>query len=85
MARGKRRDAFADGCQSADVEVKVHMLNINYGHNRKLMEQCPLLGEYAQFAAISREYLAKGIRIEDLARAVNDKDYQEQLLREMGI
>lgn len=144
-------DAFASGCQSADVEVKVHMLNINYGHNRKLMEQCPLLREYSQFVAISREYLAKGIerqeaysaaidyciehdilkkvfkenraevlgmllrkfdvekyersireegreegleltrrllsqnRIEDLARAVNDKDYQEQLLREMRI
>lgn len=144
-------DAFAGGCESADVEVKVHMLNINYGHNWKLMEKCPLLGEYAQFVAISREYLAKGMerqdaytaaidyciehdilkkvfkenraevlgmllrkfdvekyersireegreegleltrrllsqnRIEDLARAVNDKDYQEQLLREMGI
>ena len=33
---------------------------------------------------LTRRLLSQN-RIEDLARAVNDKDYQEQLLREMGI
>jgi hypothetical protein len=30
-----------------DIEVKVTMLNINYGKNRELMEACRPLGEYA--------------------------------------
>ncbi|MBO5208455.1 MAG: hypothetical protein J6B68_03825, partial [Lachnospiraceae bacterium] len=31
-------DAFENKKQEADVEVKVRMLNINYGHNKELME-----------------------------------------------
>ena len=40
----KLSDAF-DG--EADIEVKVTMLNINYGKNRALMEACQPLREYA--------------------------------------
>lgn len=58
-------DAFASGTNgagiNADVEVRVHVLNINYGHNKELMEKCPLLDEYAHFVAVSREYLAQGM------------------------
>ena len=32
------------------------MLNINYGHNKKLMEKCRRLEEYAIFVAKLREY-----------------------------
>ena len=32
-----------------DIEVKVRMLNINYGHNEKLMNACKPLNEYAWF------------------------------------
>lgn len=53
-------EAFENKEQEADVEVKVRMLNINYGHNRELMEKCRVLEEYAQFVAISREYAAEG-------------------------
>ena len=31
----------------SDVEVRVRMLNINYGHNPELMERCRPLQEYA--------------------------------------
>ena len=37
-------DAFGG---EGDIEVKVTMLNINYGKNRKLMEACQPLSEYA--------------------------------------
>ena len=30
-----------------DIEVKVRMLNVNYGRNHKLLEACKPLGEYA--------------------------------------
>ena len=32
-------DAFPEGSKS-DIDVRVTMLNINYGHNRELMERC---------------------------------------------
>ena len=38
-----------------DVEVKVLMLNINYGHNAKLLEACRPLSDYAWFIANIRE------------------------------
>ena len=40
------QNAFPEG-SSPDVEVRVRMLNINYGHNRELMERCRPLLEYA--------------------------------------
>ncbi len=40
----------------ADIEVRVRMLNINYNHNRKLMEACKPLAEYSWFVAKVRYY-----------------------------
>ena len=33
----------------ADIEVRVTMININYGHNREMMDACQPLREYAFF------------------------------------
>ena len=38
------------------LELKVLTLNINKGCNKELMEQCQILGEYAQYVAKVREY-----------------------------
>ena len=43
----KLSDAFMTGNRNADLELKVRLLNVNYGHNRKLMEQCRMMNEYA--------------------------------------
>jgi len=43
---------FVPGC----LECEVRMLNINYGHNKELMEKCRRLEEYAIFIARLREY-----------------------------
>ena len=46
----KLSDAFGpENKTEPDIEVKVTMLNINYGHNLKLMEACKPLQEYAWF------------------------------------
>lgn len=78
-------DAFADGTKStdlnADVEVRVHVLNINYGHNQELMEKCPLLGEYSRFVAVSREYLAKGVERQEAYEAAIDYCIEHDILR----
>ena len=47
---GKRIDV------EADIEVRVRMININYGRNRELMEACKPLFEYAWFIDRIREY-----------------------------
>ena len=52
----KLSDAFMNsgGC----LECSALMLNINYGHNRELMEKCRRLEEYALFIATVRKYAA---------------------------
>lgn len=56
----KLSDAFEDKGKETDVELRVKMLNINYGHNKELMEKCRVLKEYAEFVDVARGYVAKG-------------------------
>ena len=68
-------DSFDSGKQDvrADMELTVRVLNINHGHNQKLMENCRVLREYALFVELSRQYLAKGmIPKKALERAITD-------------
>ena len=41
-------DSFPENAE-ADIEVRVRMININYGRNKKLLEKCRPLKEYAWF------------------------------------
>ena len=43
---------------SPDIEVKVRMININYGRNKELLSACRPLREYAWFVARIRECLS---------------------------
>lgn len=58
-------ESFTDigGC----IEVTVRTYNINYGHNRKLLEKCPTLNGYSQFVAMIR----KNLETMSLAKAVD--------------
>lgn len=49
-------DAFMDKRQESDVELTVHMYDINYGHNQELLEKCRKLGEYSAFVNVLREF-----------------------------
>lgn len=40
------------------MELKVKVLNINYGHNAQLMEKCKILEEYAEFVAVTKQFVA---------------------------
>ena len=42
-------DAYQNTEMEPDVELRVRVLNINYGHNEKIMEKCRRLKEYAYF------------------------------------
>lgn len=50
----KLSDAFIQGEDMACLEVCVRMVNINVGHNAKLMKRCGLLREYAVFISYVR-------------------------------
>lgn len=68
----KLSDAFQDTVGETDIELKVRMLNINYGHNQTLMERCRVLKEYAKFIDIARAYIAEKREIQDaLNTAIN--------------
>ena len=46
----KLSDAFEERVRDkADIEVKVRMINVNYGRNRKLLGNCKPLAEYSWF------------------------------------
>lgn len=61
----KLSDAFVNKTQEADVELKVRMLNVNYGHNRELMDKCHVLEEYSEFVETSRQYISGGMPVRD--------------------
>ena len=58
-------DAFD---RASDIEVRVTMLNVNYGRNRALMEACQPLKEYAWFVGMVRR---KQAELNDLDAAVD--------------
>lgn len=49
-------DAFLHGNKQSGMELKVQVININYGHNQELMEKCRTLAEYSYFVGKVREY-----------------------------
>lgn len=55
-----------------DIEVKVRMVNINQGHNRKMLCECKPLGEYAWFVAQIRENLAGGRNTGEKPMGINE-------------
>lgn len=59
------------------------MLNINYGKNRELMEQCRKLKEYAQFIERIREYQDSGLMVEEAVRAAVDSCIAQGILADV--
>ena len=63
----KLSNSFNEGVKS-DIEVKVTMLNVNYGRNKKLMEKCKPLSDYSLFVFGMRKWKSEGL---DAAEAVD--------------
>lgn len=53
-------DSFMEKESEPALECCAVMLNINYGHNRELMEKCRKLGEYSLFVHWVRVFFQKG-------------------------
>ena len=55
----KLSELFSIPDADPSLELKALMLNINKGHNRKLMETCRTLQDYAEYTFRVREYAAE--------------------------
>ena len=68
------KTAFREGAES-DIDVRVTMLNINFGRNEALLNACRPLRDYAQFIADVRETIDRGTSAEDaVAEAIEHLD-----------
>lgn len=76
-------DAFTCDQESMepDIEVKVRMININYGKNTELMDNCKPLAEYAWFVEQIRENRMAGEEIEAAVDKAMDDMPQDYVIR----
>lgn len=62
------------------LECEARLLNINYGHNRELMEKCRRLEEYAIFVARVRKYIRENVSKRKAITLAMDECIQEGIL-----
>lgn len=74
-------DAYENFSGEANLELKVLTLNVNDGHNRKLMEECRTLKEYAQYVAKVRKY-TKEMKLDEAVEQAVKECIQEGILVE---
>lgn len=75
-------DSFSGDKDMADVELRVQVFNINYGHNKELMRKCPTLEAYAKFTAVCRKYIADGMERQIAYQQAVEYCIEHNILRE---
>lgn len=78
----KLSDAFENKNVRADVELTVRILNINYGHNKRLMGKCRVLEEYSEFVAVTREFMTEEKDIQTALNRAVDECIEKGVLKE---
>lgn len=74
-------EAYENCPNEPGLELKVITFNINEGHNKELMEQCQILGEYARYVTKVRNY-AKDIELDSAVEKAVNECIQEGILAE---
>ncbi len=65
-------DAYKKHDDKPELELTVTVLNVNYGHNKDLMDRCTALRDYATFIKRVRDNLADGMTIEEATTSAID-------------
>ncbi len=65
------------------VECRVKMLNINQGHNQKLMDRCRRLWEYAEFIECIKRNLKNGMNMQEAASRAMDACEKQGILKNL--
>ena len=79
----KLSDAFEHTEQYPDVELKVRMININYGHNAELMEKCHRLWEYSFFVDQINKGTLSGLAMRTAVNNAVDYCIQNNILSDI--
>ena len=74
-------DAYETARGEPALELKVLVININEGHNQKLMESCRILKEYAQYVSKVRTY-KKTLSLNEAVEKAVEECIREGILRE---
>lgn len=61
----KLSDSFDNKEVQPDVDVTVHVLNINFGHNKELMVKCHRLWEYAYLIDRMKRNMGSGMSLNE--------------------
>ena len=80
----KLSDAFEKPVENPELELTCRIYNINHGHNKDLLDKCPVLKEYMIFIDYVREYFRQEDD-ENLETAINcaiNRCIEENILRE---
>ena len=80
----KLSDSFANSQVKPCMELEAIQLNINYGHNKEIMEKCKILWEYAVFIGKVRTY-TESMNIELAIDKAVDECIEQGILREILI
>ena len=78
----KLSDSFTDKHIKGCMELEVLQLNINYGHNKEIMEKCGILWEYAVFVGKVKTY-NKAMPIEEAVDKAVNECIQEGILKDI--
>ncbi|WP_226394217.1 RpnC/YadD family protein [Claveliimonas monacensis] len=71
------------GDSHPSLECETLMLNINYGHNRSLMEKCRRLEEYAIFVHTVRENLERQMTLDQAVTEAVDTCIRDGVLKDI--
>lgn len=77
----KLSDLYYSQEENPELELKVQVLNINWGYNRELMQQCRVLWEYMQYIEKVR-YYAEKMPIEQAVNCAVTECIKEGILAE---
>ncbi len=80
----KLSDSFTDKRVKGCMELEALQLNINYGHNKEIMEKCRILWEYAVFVGRVKTY-NKTMPIEEAVDKAVNECIQEGILKDILI
>ncbi len=78
----KLSDSYEVKTGSFGLECTATVLNINFGHNQKLMENCHRLYEYAYLVSMVRCHLKEGLTLKNAIDLAIDDCLKEGILEE---
>ncbi len=78
----KLSDAFLQQTSSPELELTVTVLNVNYDHNKELLNRCVALRDYAILIKRIRDNLANGMDIEKAAKTAVDSCIEDHIMED---